>query len=189
MRRNNSLIIWGTLLLVAGIFIILGQTGIIHNYDQIVWPAAVLLGISLAFHLAYFMSSGRNEGLLVPAGILLVYGLMFIVPQIWPQVTILGQLYPLFILGPAVGLFEMYVFSKGRSGSMIPVFILTVIGGGLLLFTCGIFTNFSIIIALLLIGIGAACMINAFVVNAHRGGTKPTDAGANAGNKTEEAPK
>jgi hypothetical protein len=182
MRRNHSMIVWGTLLLVAGIFIILGQTNIIQNYQQLILPA-ILLGISLAFHLAYFMSPSRNEGVLVPAGILLLYGLLFLANELVPQAT-MERLWPVFILGPALGLFEMYVFSKGRSGSLIPVFILTVIGGCALLLTCGVFTNFSLVVALLLIGIGAACMINAFI---HDGRWHSDDKKAEP--KTEETPK
>lgn len=189
MKRNHSLIVWGTLLLVAGIFLILGQIGVIRDYEQILVPGGVLLAISLAFHLFYFFSPSKNEGLLVPGGILLVYGLMFLAPHIWPQISLMGNLWPLFLLGPALGLFEMYVFSRGRSGSMIPVFILTVIGGGMLLYTCGVFNNFSIIVALLLIGVGAACIINAFVINARRGGAKQPEPNASTANKTEDAPK
>jgi hypothetical protein len=190
MKRNNSLIVWGTILLFAGAFLILGQTGVITHYDQYYIPA-ILLGLSIAFHLQYFLSSGRNEGILVPAGILLVYGLLFLAVQLWPQAT-MEKLWPLFILGPAVGLFEMYAFSGSRSGSMIPVFILTAVGGCALLLTFGVFSDWRIIVAILLIGVGTACMVNAFLVP-RKGNSARQAAGSGPETKTEpkteEAPK
>lgn len=185
MKRNNALILWGTLFLVAGAFLILGPIGVISNYGEWILPA-ILLGVSLAFHLQFFLSSGRNDGLLVPAGILLVYGFLFLAVQIWN--ASFEMLWPLFILGPAVGLFEMYAFSGGRSGSMIPVFILTVIGGGFLLITCGILSNFMYVVAVLLIGVGAACMINAFIRTSHPGADKRSDPADNYNKKADPKP-
>jgi hypothetical protein len=185
MKRNNALILWGTLFLIAGAFLILGQTGVIADYDRLILPA-ILLGISLAFHLQYFLSSGRNEGILVPAGILLVYGLLFLATALWDAP--MNMLWPLFILGPAVGLFEMYAFSGGRSGSMIPVFILTVIGGSFLLLTCRVVGNFMLVVALLLIGLGAACMINAFVKAPHGAGAKKPEDGDHYNKKADPRP-
>lgn len=160
MKRNNSLIIWGVILLLAGVVLILAEAHIIASFESLILPV-VLLGLSLAFHMQYFLNSGRNEGLLVPGGILLAYGLLFLAVM---QFDIsMNKLWPVFILGVALGLLEMYVFSGGRSGSMVPVFVLTAIGGCALLLTCGIVYDFKMLVALLLVGVGLAMIINVFV--------------------------
>jgi hypothetical protein len=172
MKRNGSLIVWGIILLVGGVLLLLAQAKIIVDIQSLIVPI-ILLGLGLAFHLQYFFSGRKNEGVLVPGGILLVYGLLFLAVQKFGQSFQI--LWPLFILGPALGLFELYVFSRGRSGSMAPVFILTAVGGGALLFTCGVVSDWNVFIAALLIVIGASMMAGAFA----RGYRK------NAGNKPE----
>jgi hypothetical protein len=159
MKRNGSLIVWGIILLVGGVLLLLAQAKIIVDFQSLIVPI-ILLGLSLAFHLQYFFSDRKNEGVLVPGGILLVYGLLFLAVQRFGQTF--QMLWPLFILGPALGLLELYVFSRGRSGSMVPVFILTAVGGGALLFTCGVVSDWNILIAALLIIIGASMMVGAF---------------------------
>jgi hypothetical protein len=188
MRRINSMV-WGTVLLLAGLVLTLGQLRIIDLSGDMTVPI-LLLAVSVVFHLYYFLSSGRNEGLLVPGGIMLVYGLLFL--SVAKFNCSMNQMWPLFILGPALGLFELYVFSKGTKGSMVPVFILTVIGGGFLLMN---FYNmsFAIIIAIVLIVLGVTLMVNAFFKSSHKGEYKPIevkiDTEPKPEQKAEEIPK
>jgi hypothetical protein len=184
MKRNNSLIIWGVILLLAGVVLILAEAHIISSVESLILPV-ILLGLSLAFHMQYFMNSGRNEGLLVPGGILLAYGLMAL--AVLQFGISFEKLAPVLILGPALGLFEMYVFSGGRSGSMVPVFVLTVIGGCGLLLTCGIIYDFGMLVALLLIGIGLTMIINVFVKGYGRGAHPASGQNADAEKKAEAA--
>ena len=158
MKRINSMV-WGIVLLLAGVVLTLSQLRVIDISGNMTVPV-ILLGLSVVFHLYYFLSRVGNEGLLVPGGILLVYGFLFLAIELWP--VSMGMLWPLFILGPAVGLFELYAFSGGKKGSMVPVFILTAIGGGLLLYNMDI-ASFGVIAAIILIGIGVALMITAFI--------------------------
>jgi hypothetical protein len=170
MKRINSMV-WGTILLLAGLLLTLGQVGLIDLTGDLTVPV-ILLALSVVFHLYYFLSSGKNEGLLVPGGILLTYGLLFL--AVTKLNCTMSQLWPLFILGPAVGLFELYVFSRGTQGSMIPVFILTVIGGGFLLKNFWD-VDFGIIIAVVLIALGVALMINAVMKSSNKGQYKPIE--------------
>ncbi len=157
MKRVNSMV-WGTVLLLAGLLLTLGQLNIL-NLKGMLLPI-ILLALAVIFHLYYFLSKGGNEGLLVPGGILLTYGIMFAVSPDGNVFT--SKLWPLFIIGPAVGLFEMYAFSRGRQGSMVPVFILTAVGGGFLLVN---FYNmsFGVIAAIILIILGVTLMISALL--------------------------
>jgi hypothetical protein len=93
----------------------------------------LVLSVALLFHLLYFALGANMPGLLVPGGILLVYGLWMLAPAINGRFLLFFELWPLALIGPALGIFELYVFSRGQHGSMKAVFILTVIGGIFLL--------------------------------------------------------
>ena len=161
MKRTGSLV-WGIVLLLAGVALTLQYTNVISITGNLVVPV-ILLALAVVFHLYYFLSRNNNEGLLVPGGILLTYGLMFL----WAAISFdnsLSKLWPLFIIGPAVGLFELYVFSGGRQSSMIPVFILTAIGGAFLLRNLADL-DFNIVLAVVLVCIGLGLMVSALFRN------------------------
>lgn len=116
----------GIIFIVVGLLFALGTTHIIHFSWDTLWPIFLLIP-SLAFHGAFFMSGSRsNAGLLVPGGVLLVLSLLFFWCNIfgWDW---MASLWPVFMLAPAVGLFELYLFGGGNPGLLIPVAILTVV--------------------------------------------------------------
>ncbi len=160
MKRVNSLV-WGTVLLLLGVVLVLNQLHVLDVQRGMAFPI-ILLALAVLFHLYFFFSGRGNEGLLVPGGILLTYGLMFLISELYGDNGNIfhNGLWPLLILGPALGLFELYAFSRGAKGSMVPVFILTAIGGGFLLNTF-LDVSFTVVLAIVLIGVGAGLMINA----------------------------
>lgn len=164
MRKATS-IFWGIVLVLIGTALILAQQQIITLSWTVFWPG-VLIVLALMFHFQAFVGKLQNSGLLVPGGILLVYGGLFMYCELagWNHME---SLWPLFILGPALGLAELRLFSRGKEGSWIPVIILTVVGGFFL--TRGLSNvPVSIILAVLLILIGIMMIINQF-----RQGGKP----------------
>ncbi len=163
MKRTNSFV-WGIILLLVGVLMTLGELNIVF-ISRALYAPIVMLAIGLIFHLYYFLSHRDNEGLLVPGGILLTYGLLFLLDGL--NIAEVSMLWPLFILGPALGLFELYAFSGGRTGSMIPVFILTAIGGAFLLMNFGV-ASFEVVLAAVLIVLGVGLMVNAFYRNGNR---------------------
>ncbi|MGI5877085.1 MAG: LiaI-LiaF-like domain-containing protein [Christensenellales bacterium] len=127
MKKTASFF-WGIILVLLGVMMILDQQGILPlAWGRVWWPIA-LITLALLFHIIAFAHSPRNPGLLVPGGILLVYGGLFLYCAIrgWGEMRVL---WPLFLLGPALGLAELKIFSGGRDGSWIPVVILTGVGG------------------------------------------------------------
>ncbi|MUT66220.1 hypothetical protein [Paenibacillus sp. NEAU-GSW1] len=101
----------GIIVLLAGVVILLGKLGVFSFLGAIFWPLLVLIpGILL--HVFYF---GRlfPAAVLVPGGILTVYALLFMVCNIFGWDTI-KYLWPLFIFGIAVGLYEYYLFGNSR---------------------------------------------------------------------------
>lgn len=100
----------GIILLLVGFVILLGKAGVFGLLGAIFWPLLVLIpGVLL--HVLYF---GRVVPaiMLAPAGMLVSYAVLFIICNIagWDS---LKYLWPLFILGLAIGLYEYYMFGSG----------------------------------------------------------------------------
>jgi len=152
--KRTSAIIWGLILIAVGALVILKQQNIIEFGWNIVWPSAMLF-IGIAFHIECFASNGKNYGLLVPGGILLVYGALFLYCELQRDWDAMAVLWPLFIIGPGFGLLELKLFSGGKQGSWIPVLILFTIGGIFLVTQTERFSVTVVIAAALIImGIG-----------------------------------
>lgn len=99
----------GIILLIVGVVILLGKLGVFSFLGAIFWPLLVLIpGVLL--HVLFF---GRlvPAVMLVPGGILVVYALLFVVCNIFGWES-LRYLWPIFIFGAAVGLYEYYMFGS-----------------------------------------------------------------------------
>jgi len=108
MINKNSA---GILLLIVGVLILLGKVGLFSFLGMIFWPILVLIP-GILIHVLYF---GRvlPAMTLVLAGMLVVYALLFIFCNIFGWDS-LRYLWPLFIFGVAVGLFEYHIFGAPR---------------------------------------------------------------------------
>lgn len=109
MSRNQY--VAGIAILAAGIVILLGKLGVFAFIGAVFWPLFVLTA-GILLHVLYFGRTLPYDVLLVPAGLLAVYGLLFFVCNVagW---GILAWLWPVFLLGPAVGLYEYAAFGRG----------------------------------------------------------------------------
>lgn len=114
---------WGVILIGVGALLILGNLGIVPTFGQLIdvfWPMIIIFA-SLMFHVGFY-SNNRLYGLLMPGGVLLTVGIVCQTAEIF---KLWDFMWPGFILAPAVGLFEMYIFGKRSRGLLIPVGILT----------------------------------------------------------------
>ncbi len=124
--KKITAVFWGVVLIIAGTLLVLGQLDIIESFNffriRYLWPAFLIL-LGILFHVQFFSSKSNSAGILVPGGLLLVYGCYFLYLNIagW-QYT--GALWPIFLVGPGFGLLELKLFSKGKEGSWVPVIIL-----------------------------------------------------------------
>lgn len=127
MNKRNSF--WGIILIFIGTSAILRQVFNIRIFSmETFWPVFVLAP-GLIFEFSYF-TSRRNPGLLVPGGVLTVIGSLFFFETLTSW-KFAGYTWPVYVLAPAFGLFQLYIFSerkKGNHGLLIPVFILTTVG-------------------------------------------------------------
>ena len=130
MKKKRSDITLGVVLVVVGTVALLTQLNVIKLGWNIIWPM-IVLGMGLAFHASAWVGGRRSSGLLVPGGIFVTYGALFLVCALagWRH---MGTLWPLFIMGPGIGLLELYLFGKRKRGLLVPVFILLGIGTGFL---------------------------------------------------------
>ncbi len=126
MNKNN-----GT---IGIIFVLVGVVGVLgHFFDFAflqpwnLWPLAVLIP-GICFEVGYF-SSRRAPGVLVPGGILITIGLLFFF-EVFTNWHFSAYTWPVYILAPAIGLFQLYLFSKPHNpGLLIPVAILSLVAG------------------------------------------------------------
>lgn len=136
----------GVFIAVAGLVILLGNLGVFGFLGRTLWPLVILLP-GLFLHMLFF-SRRASSSVLIPAGILTVYGLLFMLCNIagW---GLMKYLWPVLLLGIAVGLYEYSLYTSSRTGGLS---VIAVILGSLSLLLC----IFSLLGtgAMYLIGIG-----------------------------------
>jgi len=119
MKKINY--IFGLLLLCIGVLLILSNFGVIEIVWDNLWPLFLLIP-GIVFELSYFIYR-KDAGLLVPGGILITYGLLFLVNVNYGW-HLMEYLWPIFPLGVAMGLLQLYLFGTREKGLLIPVGIL-----------------------------------------------------------------
>ena len=151
MTKSNQTI--GIVLICVGIVGILGYCFDFHIFGMSrLWPLFLLIP-GLAFEYGYFQTR-QNPGLLVPGGILTTLGAVFLA-QTYTNWIFAGYAWPFYVLAPAVGLFQLYLFGNHNRGLLIPVGVLTTVAACGFLGNIFDFINGSIIwpIALIVVGL------------------------------------
>ncbi|HWJ03475.1 MAG TPA: DUF5668 domain-containing protein [Verrucomicrobiae bacterium] len=146
----------GITLILIGSALALETMGLINLSWNLFWPLFLLVP-GLGFHVAFFASDNRNPGLLVPGGILTTYGLLFLFMELTAW-SLMHILWPVFILGVALGLFELYIFGPRENALLIPVGILSLVGFAFLLINL-LNIGGGALIGLALIAIGAITLL------------------------------
>lgn len=127
MTRTNRIL--GAILVILGALFLLKNLNIVNplfdifNFGNLIsmfWPSLFLLLPGLLFHYGYAKGNKRSPGLLIPGGMLLVWGVTCQLSMIF---NIWGATWPGFILGFAFGLYEFYLCTKIK-GLLIPIGIL-----------------------------------------------------------------
>jgi len=110
-----------------------------------------LLIPGIVFEMSYFIYK-KDAGLLVPGGILVTYGLLFLVNTIYGW-GLMEELWPIFPLGVAIGLLQLYIFGGREKGLLIPIGILGIVSLFFLINNL-FFINFGLLAGIVLIVIG-----------------------------------
>ena len=148
MKKINYL--FGLFLLFIGVLLILSNFGVIEIIWEDLWPLFLLIP-GILFELSYFIYR-KDAGLLVPGGILITYGLLFLVNVIYGW-RLMEYLWPIFPLGVAIGLFQLYLFGGREKGLLIPVGILGAISLFFLINNL-LFIDFGLLAGMVLLVIG-----------------------------------
>jgi len=119
---NRIHYILGILLVGIGILFLLSNFGFIEISWKYLWPLFLLVP-GIIFEFGFFIYR-KDAGLLVPGGILTTYGLLFLANVIYGW-QLMEFLWPVFLLGVAIGLFQLYLFGEREKALLIPVGILT----------------------------------------------------------------
>lgn len=153
MNRNSNIVI-GVILIAMGTLFLASNLGYLNFTWNYIWPLALLVP-GIYMHFAFFTGIDKNPGILVPGGILTTYGALFYA-NVFLGWHIMSDLWPMFLIGIAVGLFELYIFGNRDKGLLIPVGILGSIGLSALLRTYIRFDIKGFVIPVILIVIGIA---------------------------------
>lgn len=148
MARNNFSV--GLLLIGIAIVLLLGKLGVFSALGSFLWPLFILLpGVLL--HVLYF-SRSLPAIVLVPGGVLVTYSLMFFYCNLFGWGS-MSYLWPGFIFGAAVGLYELHLFDrhspKGVFSAAIVLAVISAVFFGLaFMFAVGVyFVAFALIVA------------------------------------------
>jgi len=148
MKKINYL--FGLFLLFIGVLLILANFGVIEIVWENLWPLFLLIP-GILFELSYFIYR-KDAGLLVPGGILITYGLLFLVNVIYGW-HLMEDLWPIFPLGVAIGLLQLYLFGVREKGLLIPIGILGIVSL-FFLFNNLFFINFGLLTGIVLLVVG-----------------------------------
>lgn len=115
----------GLIFITLGIIFLLNNFGAIDFEWDNFWAYIILL-VGIIFWIG-FLADRSKYGLIMPGTIFLVVGFMFIycTRYGWDEME---QIWPFFLLAPALGMFGMYLLGKHDRGLLIPAFILTALG-------------------------------------------------------------
>jgi len=152
-RMSNKQYTIGLAIVAVGVVILLGKLGVFAFIGNIFWPLLVLVpGVLL--HMLYFGRMLGNAAVLIPAGVLTVYGLLFFVCNLFGW-KLLAGLWPFFLAGPAVGLYEYSMFGPNRDRT-IRLIAIGLLALSALLLLIGLFRSaFIYLLAAALILVGA----------------------------------
>ncbi|EHS56956.1 hypothetical protein [Paenibacillus sp. Aloe-11] len=147
----------GVGIVAVGLIILLGKLGAFSFLGRTFWPLLILIpGIIL--HAMYMMRK-VSPFMLLPAGILTVYGLLFSLCNTWGW-HLMAYLWPLLLLGVAIGLWEYAINDLSLSRNVYTGGVILGLVSVVLLMISLLRTGIIYIIAVLLIGAGIWLVVN-----------------------------
>jgi hypothetical protein len=157
-------IVPGLILIVLGVLFLLSNFGALDLDWGMLWTwIIILLGV---IFWAGFIFDRSKDGLIMPGTILLVVGIVFNVSARYDWAP-MEDLWPFFILAPALGFYLMYLLGRHDRGVLVPAIVLTVIGVVFLMSTSNILRWLGPIV---MIGIGVLILLSRGKGDAGRGG-------------------
>ncbi|WP_432663849.1 DUF5668 domain-containing protein [Wukongibacter baidiensis] len=119
MKTTNTLI--GVIIIIIGVLFLLVNFNIVNLNFYYIWPLFIIIP-GLCLEISYFTTK-KNSGVLVPAGILIVIGLLFYT-NILLGWHLMESLWPVFPLSVSFGLFQLYLFGTKDRGVLVSSLII-----------------------------------------------------------------
>ncbi|MCJ8011392.1 hypothetical protein MUG84_06480 [Paenibacillus sp. KQZ6P-2] len=141
----------GLFIVVAGVVILLGKLGVFGFLGRILWPIAIL-AVGLLIHWMFFSKRARAY-VLIPGGVLVVYGVMLEICNLFGW-GLMSYLWPVFLLGIAVGVYEYHLFSSPKPEGVLLIALFLGLVSIILLFFTLMHTGAIYVLAILLIALG-----------------------------------
>lgn len=142
--------------IIGGAFIFAGILFLLSNLDIItiseIWPVFLLIPGLLFFYI--FFKDRKNIGLLMPATILTLFGMLFVYCELFGW-DALRTFWPIFIMAPGLAFFLMYYLGNKEKGFLISGSILVFISLAFL----GLTDSSTYFWPVLLIGIGVYLLL------------------------------
>lgn len=101
MSRNEKVI--GIVILIAGLFILLGKIGVFAFIGGMMWPLLMFLAGIVLYVLT--RAAWLPAIVMVPAGMLTMYGILFMA-SCWIHWNLFELLWPLLLIGVGSGLYS-----------------------------------------------------------------------------------
>lgn len=122
MESHHRSFVAGILLIIVGFLFLANNLGWFYFSWETFWPYFLILA-GVLFWLQWAFNR-ENYGVLMPGTICLVYGALFLYSAHfgWNR---MGELWPVFILGPGLGFYAMYFLGRKDSGLVTTGTILT----------------------------------------------------------------
>ncbi|MCD6116588.1 hypothetical protein J7K93_06210 [bacterium] len=123
MNKNRDTLVWGIFLVLAGIIFLAGT---LSDYGlEMLWPLFPL-AIGLAF-IIKFIFNRKNISGLMPGSLLTVVALLLFYCNSYGWNN-MENLWPVFIIAPAVGFFALYFAGQREKSNIISGSVLAGIG-------------------------------------------------------------
>lgn len=155
MKKSFASIL-GLLFIAIGGISIANQTLGLHLFERIEWWPFILLFLGLSFEYSFF-STKKAPGILVPGGILTTLGCLFLF-ETSTGFAFAHLTWPVYVLAPAIGLLELYLFGTHQKALLIPIAILMTVAAvsfaNIFLGSIFRFINMSLIWPVVLIVLG-----------------------------------
>jgi len=124
MKRLNQPVGWGLFLLLAGIFVLLWNLGVMDPWGDLAWGALYALA-GLGF-LIWFAVGVGHWWRAIPAFTLLSIGAMIILG--WRGINLGEWRAPIVLFGMALGFWAIVIVRKEHWWALVPAGVLTTVG-------------------------------------------------------------
>jgi hypothetical protein len=153
MAKNNYSL--GLVLIVIAIVLLLGKLGVFALLGRLFWPL-LILGVGIVLHgLVYARIT--PAWVVVPGGVVVTYSLLFLFCNIFGWGA-MKYLWPVYIFGVAVGLYELYQIDRYSPRSLLSVSAALAIASAVLFVMTLLFSVSFYLVVLILVIAGLALM-------------------------------